>query len=65
MRPGGNELLRKVLTNGDYFGEWSFLTGFPRTATAMAQVYTQLYKLTRADFLETLKKFPHDYEQYC
>jgi len=34
MNPGNSNLISKKLYSGEFFGEWSFFTGFPRTATA-------------------------------
>lgn len=59
-----NVYLQK-LRAGQYFGEWSFLTGQPRKASAMAYSYTSLYMISRQKFLKTLSDFPEDYEAYC
>ncbi|CAD8139283.1 unnamed protein product [Paramecium pentaurelia] len=58
------QLLLKKLGKGEYFGEYSFLTGFERKASAQALQYSQLYKISREDFLCTLAKFNEDYEKY-
>ncbi|CAD8042910.1 unnamed protein product [Paramecium primaurelia] len=58
------QLLLKKLGKGDYFGEFTFLTGFERKASAQALQYSQLYKIRREDFLSTLAKFNEDYEKY-
>ncbi|CAD8193663.1 unnamed protein product [Paramecium pentaurelia] len=65
VKPGNSEIIKKKLGLYSYFGEWSFFTGFPRTGTVNAREYSQVYAITRADFLETLKKFPEDFEMYC
>ncbi|CAK75394.1 unnamed protein product (macronuclear) [Paramecium tetraurelia] len=58
------QLQLKKLGKGEYFGEYSFLTGFERKASAQALQYSQLYKISREDFLCTLAKFSEDYEKY-
>ncbi|CAD8052808.1 unnamed protein product [Paramecium sonneborni] len=58
------QLQLKKLDKGEYFGEYSFLTGFERKASAQALQYSQLYKISREDFLITLAKFNEDYEKY-
>ncbi|KAM3146806.1 hypothetical protein pb186bvf_000960 [Paramecium bursaria] len=65
INPGNSEYVSHKCQGGDSFGEWSFLTGFPRTATAEAKQYSCLHKLKRQDLLEVLDRFPHDYENYC
>jgi len=47
-----------LLQPGDYFGEWSLLTGAPRTATVSALSQVELVSLDRATFLEIVQKHP-------
>jgi ABC-type multidrug transport system fused ATPase/permease subunit len=48
-----------VLNDGDFFGEMSLLSGDARTATVRTTMPTELYSLSRADFLSLLE---HDAE---
>ena len=43
-----------TLNEGDYFGEMALLADEPRVATVRTTMPTQLYSLTRADFLSLL-----------
>jgi ATP-binding cassette subfamily B protein len=47
------------LNEGDFFGEMALLTGEPRVATVRATMPTELYSLSRPDFLSLLE---HDDE---
>jgi ABC-type multidrug transport system fused ATPase/permease subunit len=47
------------LNEGDFFGEMALLTGEPRVATVRTTMPTELYSLSRADFLSLLE---HDAE---
>jgi CRP-like cAMP-binding protein len=47
-----------MLQPGDYFGEWSLLTGAPRTATVSALSQVELVSLDRSSFLDVLQKHP-------
>jgi len=47
------------LDEGDFFGEMALLTGEPRVATVRTTMPTELYSLSRADFLSLLE---HDAE---
>ncbi|MBI3561702.1 MAG: cyclic nucleotide-binding domain-containing protein [Gammaproteobacteria bacterium] len=47
-----------LLRPGDYFGEWSLLTGAPRAATVSALSQTQLVCIEREAFLTILKDNP-------
>lgn len=40
MKPGDSQYINKKVVTGELFGELSFLTGFPRTATAEAKLYS-------------------------
>ena len=53
------------LTEGDVFGELSFFTGQPRTASAKSKDFSSMAFIKREDLLNILQKFPEDYEKYC
>lgn len=53
------------LTEGDVFGELSFFTGQPRTASAKSKDFSSMVFIKREDLLNILQKFPEDYEKYC
>ena len=44
-----------VLNDGDFFGEMSLLSGDARTATVRTTMPTELYSLSRSDFLSLLE----------
>ena len=48
----------KTLRSSDYFGEISLIYGCNRTATVKSTKYSQLAKLTRADYNDILIEFP-------
>ncbi|CAK79582.1 unnamed protein product (macronuclear) [Paramecium tetraurelia] len=54
----------KQLESQEYFGEWSFLTGRPRLASASSISYSRLYKLKREVFMDILGSFQDDFEKY-
>lgn len=47
-----------LLNPGDYFGEWSLLTGAPRTATVSALSQVELVAIDRSSFLEFVQSHP-------
>jgi CRP-like cAMP-binding protein len=47
-----------LLNPGDYFGEWSLLTGAPRTATVSALSQVELVAIDRNSFLEFVQSHP-------
>ena len=49
----------------DFFGQYSFFTGFHHLYSARASENSKLYVISRNNFLNVLKKFPKDYESYC
>lgn len=60
--------VRKPLGNikeGQVFGELAFFSGQTRGVSAQSSDFTSLLYIKREDFLNTLKKFPNDYERYC
>lgn len=52
------ELNLALLRPGDYFGEWSLLTGTPRAASVAAVTQMELVRLGCEEFLEFIRKFP-------
>jgi CRP-like cAMP-binding protein len=55
----GDEVTLAMLTDGDFFGEMALLDDMPRSADAMAMEDTQLFVLSRADFLTFLFQNEH------
>lgn len=55
----------KTIREKGSFGEFSFLTGFNHIYSTKATVYTKLYKISRINLIEILKKFPQDFEKFC
>jgi|Deesub1362A_J573_1020465.scaffolds.fasta_scaffold01248_3 CRP-like cAMP-binding protein len=56
--PSGSEVPLAVLSANDFFGEISFLTGDPRSATVKAMEETLVAKLTREAMEEILASHP-------
>jgi len=52
--PLGDEVVLAIFSEGDFFGEMSLLDGMPRSADAMAIETTELFTLSREDFLSFL-----------
>ena len=48
---------------GDYFGEWSVLTGAPRAATVSAVERVDLLRIERSVILDFIQEHPHIAEQ--
>ena len=53
------ELNLALLRPGDYFGEWSLLTGAPRAASVAAVTQMELVRLGCEEFLEFIRKYPN------
>lgn len=47
------------LSNGDFFGEIALLTGQPRTADVISETYATLIVLSKSQFQEALRDYPH------
>ena len=47
-----------LMQPGDFFGEWSLLTGAPRTATVSALSQTELVCVERSAFLDIVQAHP-------
>jgi len=58
LATGAGRLRVAVLNEGDYFGEMALLSGSPRTATVRTIVPTELFVLSRADFLGLVEREP-------
>jgi CRP-like cAMP-binding protein len=54
----GRHLNLALLKPGDYFGEWSLLTGAPRTATVSSLSQSELIAIDRPAFLEVVQNQP-------
>ncbi len=54
----GKHINLALLRPGDYFGEWSLLTGAPRTATISALSQAELVCIERSAFLDMLRENP-------
>ena len=54
----GEELNIALLRAGDYFGEWSILTGAPRAATVSAVTRVEAIRVDCQPFLEFIQKNP-------
>lgn len=47
-----------ILQSGEYFGEWSLLTGAPRTATVSALTQVDMVRVDCASFLKFIQEHP-------
>ncbi|CAD8141477.1 unnamed protein product [Paramecium pentaurelia] len=54
-----------TLTEGQTFGEFSFISGIPSYISLNSEGLTTVLKLRRSDFLEIIKNFPQDNEIFC
>jgi len=54
----GREKILQFLQAGDFFGEMSLLDDVPRSASVRALTDTQVWALSRADFLGLLRRAP-------
>ena len=54
----GKSLCVNVLTDGDFFGEITLITGFPRTATVRTIAVTTCISLERGQFTKLIDRFP-------
>jgi len=52
------ELNLALLRPGDYFGEWSLLTGAPRAASVSAVTQMELVRIGCEEFLDFIKAYP-------
>lgn len=59
----GRHLNLAMLKAGDFFGEWSLLTGAPRTATVSALAQSELVCVERQAFLDLLQAHPEIRDQ--
>ena len=57
MDENGAVYMRKMLREGNYFGEISVLTGEPRTASVIAMEDVELFLLNKGDFRAILREF--------
>lgn len=54
----GRSLCVNVLNDGDFFGEITLITGFPRTATVRTVAVTTCISLERGQFTNLIDRFP-------
>jgi ATP-binding cassette subfamily B protein len=54
----GRSLCVNVLNDGDFFGEITLITGFPRTATVRTIAVTTCISLERGQFTKLIDRFP-------
>ena len=54
----GQEALLNILTENEFFGEMAALDGLSRSATIIAIENTEIFILSREDFLNLIKKYP-------
>jgi len=54
----GADLNLALLRPGDYFGEWSLLTGAPRAASVAAVTQMELVRLGCEEFLDFIRQYP-------
>ncbi len=54
----GRSLCVNVLNDGDFFGEITLITGFPRTATVRTIAVTTCISLERGQFTRLIDRFP-------
>lgn len=55
---GGSTINIALMHPGDYFGEWSVLTGAPRAATVSAMNRVDMLRIERSAMLEFIQKQP-------
>jgi len=54
----------KTLVKGHYFGEISFFTGQPRSASVRSTDFSALYLVKRNEFIELMDEFPLEREKF-
>jgi len=54
----GRSICVNVLNDGDFFGEITLITGFPRTATVRTVAVTTCISLERGQFTKLIDRFP-------
>jgi ATP-binding cassette subfamily B protein len=58
VEDGGEQRRVSVLRDSQYFGEMALLTGEPRSASVRTMTASELYALSREDFLRLLESMP-------
>ncbi|KAL4483320.1 hypothetical protein ABPG72_007962 [Tetrahymena utriculariae] len=53
------------LKAGECFGQVGFFTGLTRTLSVKSLDFTTLIYIKRSEFIDLLKEYPEDYEQFC
>ncbi|KAL4459920.1 hypothetical protein ABPG74_003446 [Tetrahymena malaccensis] len=59
-----NKIIKRF-KKGDCFGEIEFFTDGNRQMNVRSLSFSTLLKINRSDFINTIKNFPTDYEQFC
>ncbi|KAL4506561.1 hypothetical protein ABPG72_000132 [Tetrahymena utriculariae] len=64
---GGKDSFKTIkrYKKGDYFGELQFFINENKGMNVRSINFSTLLKIQRKDFIQILKKFPLDYEQFC
>jgi CRP/FNR family cyclic AMP-dependent transcriptional regulator len=57
-RPGSSEVVLNILGPGECFGELALLDGLPRSASVQTLEPTELWALSREEFLQYLRRYP-------
>ena len=60
-----NQKFLRILRKGEYFGEFSCFTGFPRQTSAKSLSFSSLFVISGNSYIRILKENPEDYEKYC
>ncbi|KAL4506560.1 hypothetical protein ABPG72_000131 [Tetrahymena utriculariae] len=55
----------KKLKKGEFFGEIEFFTDVDRQQNIRSVNFTKVLKIDRQDFMQIIKNYPQDYEQFC
>ena len=59
------DTIYSTFEENNIFEEISFFTGNKRKASAQITGFTRMFKIKRSDFLELIKSYSNDFEQYC
>jgi CRP/FNR family transcriptional regulator len=54
----GKEIILEVISKGDFFGGIAVLRGFPYPANAVSMEDTDIIKVSRANFMKIIDRFP-------
>ncbi|CAD8095476.1 unnamed protein product [Paramecium sonneborni] len=62
---GKNKREVTTLSEGQTFGQYSFITGIPLNISIFSQGSTTLMKLKRSNFISIISNYPNDNEIFC